>query len=153
MHDAEHPEAQRPTPVRADYYRYERRTDDDPRNWVSIDKTTAMILGAIASAALAVAIAGGTALVGKVEDTAKEVEKTRNERIATNGDMSRDISIVETKLNQLMTQIQQQEFRLERGLESGLSARDKRLDDLEKEVNRLRDQMLEYARPVRPPIR
>ena len=76
------------SPTRADFYRYEehRRDNSDGRNWVAIDKTTAMIVGAIASAALAVTIAGGTALVHKVDETARDVDRGRAERIADFGE-------------------------------------------------------------------
>ena len=92
--------------LRADYHRYDgvRRTGSDSAGSITIDKTAAMVLGAIGSAAIAVAIAGGTALVQKVDDTAREVEKGRSERIAAFGEVSKNISVVETKVNQLIDQ-------------------------------------------------
>lgn len=129
------------SPARADFYRYEehRREQNDSRNWIAIDKTTAMIVGAIASASLAVAIAGGTALVQKVDQTAKDVERGRAERIADFGEVSKNISIVETKLNQLISQLTQLELRIERSISNDLAARDKRIEQMEKQMNDLRD--------------
>ena len=131
------------SPARADFYRYEdhQREAGSSRSWIAIDKTTAMIVGAIASTSLAVAIAGGTALVQKVDDTAKDVERGRAERIADFGEVTKNISIVETKLNQLMTQLTQLELRIERSISNDLAARDKKIEQMEKQVNDLRDEM------------
>ena len=100
-----------------------------------------MIVGAIASTSLAVAIAGGTALVQKVDETAKEVERGRAERIADFGEVSKNISIVETKLNQLITQLTQLELRIERSISNDLATRDKKNEQMEKQVNELRDEL------------
>ena len=131
------------SPARADFYRYEdhQRDGGGSRSWIAIDKTTAMIVGAIASTSLAVAIAGGTALVQKVDETAKDVERGRAERIADFGEVTKNISIVETKLNQLMTQLTQLELRIERSVSNDLAARDKKIEQMEKQVNDLRDEM------------
>ena len=55
-----------------------------------------MVLSGIGSAAIAVAIAAGSALVGKIDETAQAVEKTRAERLVSYGEISRTISVVET---------------------------------------------------------
>jgi chromosome segregation ATPase len=139
------------SPARADFYRYEepRREGGESRSWVAIDKTTAMIVGAIASASLAIAIAGGTALVQKVDETAKDVERGRAERIADFGEVSKNISIVETKLNQLITQLTQLELRIERSISNDLATRDKKIEQMEKQFNELRDNMNEIDREKR----
>ncbi len=139
------------SPTRADFYAYEGRRDEDPRNWIAIDKTTAMIVGAIASSALAVAIAGGTALVGKVDETAKDVEKGRAERIEAYGEVSKNISVVETKLNQLITQLTQLELRLERSMSHDLELRDKKIESIEREIADLQQRINEmvFRRPTR----
>lgn len=148
--NAEHKEPLR-SPARADFYRYEehRREAADGRNWIAIDKTTAMIVGAIASASLAVAIAGGTALVQKVDETAKDVERGRAERIADFGEVSKNISIVETKLNQLISQLTQLELRIERSISNDLAARDKKIEQMEKQMNELRDNLNDIDRDKR----
>jgi hypothetical protein len=145
------PRAAMRSPTRADFYAYEERRREDPRNWVAIDKTTAMIVGAIASAALAVAIAGGTALVEKVDETAKDVERGRAERIQAYGEVSKNISIVETKMNQLIAQITQLELRIERSVNHDLELRDKKIESIERELNELKQRMHEivYRRPAR----
>jgi len=130
-------------PTRADFYRYEEhRRESDSRNTVVIDKTTAMIVGAIASAALAVGIAGGTALVQKVDETSRDVDRGRAERIADFGEVSKNISVVETKLNQLIGQVTQLELRIERRISLDLEGRDKKIDQIEKQVNEMRDDYL-----------
>jgi hypothetical protein len=133
---------------RADYDRYDRRRRNSSENVnsIAIDKTTAVILGAIGSAAIAVAIAGGTALVQKVDDTAREVDKGRTERIAAFGEVSKNISIVETKLSQLITQIAQLEMRIERTTSHDLEIRDKKIEIMEKDIDKLRDALSEVAR-------
>lgn len=148
--DGDHKEPLR-SPARADYYRYEehRREPADGRNWIAIDKTTAMIVGAIASASLAIAIAGGTALVQKVDETAKEVERGRAERIADFGEVSKNISIVETKLNQLISQLTQLELRIERSISNDLSTRDKKIEQIEKQMNDLRNSVTDLSRDTR----
>lgn len=141
------------SPTRADFYRYEdrRREGVDSRNWIAIDKTTAMIMGAIASAALAVAIAGGTALVEKVDETARDVEKGRADRIEAYGEVSKNIGIVETKVNQMMAQVSQLELRIERSIQHDLEGRDKKIDQLERELTRLSAQLNEMIRDQRRP--
>ncbi|QLH39989.1 MAG: hypothetical protein HWD60_15040 [Defluviicoccus sp.] len=108
-------------------------------------------MGAIASSALAVAIAGGTALVEKVDETAKDVEKGRTERIEAYGEVSKNISVVETKLNQLITQLSQLELRLERSMNHDLDLRDKKIESVEREVAELQKRVNEmvYRRPTR----
>jgi len=139
------------SPTRADFYAYEERRRDENRNWIAIDKTTAMIVGAIASAALAVAIAGGTALVEKVDETAKDVEKGRSERIESYGEVSKNISIVETKLNQLITQITQLELRLERSVSHDLELRDKKIESIERDLGDIKQRLndMAFRRPAR----
>ena len=139
------------SPARADYYRYQehRRDSGDARNWIAIDKTTVMIVGAIASASLAVAIAGGSALVQKVDETAKEVERGRAERIADFGEMSKNISVVETKLNQLISQLTQLEMRIERSISSDLATRDKKIEQIEREVSDLRNTVSDCGRDMK----
>jgi hypothetical protein len=151
MSEQEEGGAERLEGVRADFYRYERRERNgtEGANSIAIDKTTAMILGAIGSAAIAVAIAGGTALVQKVDDTAKQVDQGRAERIAAFGELSKNISIVETKLTHLITQISQLELRLERTMSHDLEIRDKRIDVLDKEVQRLQENVGELMRDTR----
>ena len=143
------------SPARADFYRYDdhRREPAGNRSWIAIDKTTAMIVGAIASTSLAVAIAGGTALVQKVDETAKDVERGRAERIADFGEVSKNISIVETKLNQIMSQFAQLELRIERSISNDLAARDKKIEQMEKQVNDLRDELsyIDHDKQRRPP--
>lgn len=141
------------SPTRADFYRYEdrRREGVDSRSWIAIDKTTAMIMGAIASAALAVAIAGGTALVEKVDETARDVEKGRADRIEAYGEVSKNIGIVETKVNQMMAQVSQLELRIERSIQHDLEGRDKKIDQLERELTRLSAQLNEMIRDQRRP--
>jgi chromosome segregation ATPase len=141
------------SPNRADYYRYQehRRESADSRSWIAIDKTTAMIVGAIASASLAVAIAGGTALVQKVDETAKEVERGRSERIANFGEVSKNISIVETKLNQLISQLTQLELRIDRSIANDLAARDKKIEQIEREIIELRSSIGDFGRDPRRP--
>jgi outer membrane murein-binding lipoprotein Lpp len=136
------------SPTRADFYRYEERRRDaiEQRNWIAIDKTTAMIMGAIASAALAVAIAGGTSLVEKVDETAKEVEKGRSERIESYGEVSKNISVVETKVSQMISQVSQLELRIERTLSHDFELRDKKIDQLESQINDLRYQLSDTGR-------
>ena len=148
--NGEHKEPLR-SPARADFYRYEehRREPTDSRNWIAIDKTTAMIVGAIASASLAVAIAGGTALVQKVDETAKDVERGRAERIADFGEVSKNISIVETKLNQLISQLTQLELRIERSISNDLATRDKKIEQMEKQMNEIRDNLSDFDRDKR----
>ncbi|MBK8174580.1 MAG: hypothetical protein IPK66_04635 [Rhodospirillales bacterium] len=135
-------------PLRADYFRYEerRREDPDSRNWIAIDKTTAIVIGAVASAALAVAIAGGTALVQKVEDTSKAVDKGRADRIADFGEMSKNVAVVETKLNQLISQITQLEVRIERSVTHDLEVRDRRIEEIDRKAEYLREQLNETLR-------
>jgi hypothetical protein len=137
--------------LRADYYRYDgrRRNGSDGANSIAIDKTTAMILGAIGSAAIAVAIAGGTALVQKVDDTAREVEKGRAERIAAFGEVSKNISVVETKVNQLITQTSQLEMRIERSMTHDLEIRDKRIEMIDKEIVKLQETLNDVVRDTR----
>jgi uncharacterized protein YoxC len=137
--------------LRADYYRYDgrRRNGSDGANSIAIDKTTAMILGAIGSAAIAVAIAGGTALVQKVDDTAREVEKGRAERIAAFGEVSKNISVVETKVNQLITQTSQLEMRIERSMTHDLEIRDKRIEMIDKEIFKLQETVNDVVRDTR----
>jgi hypothetical protein len=139
------------SPLRADYYRYDdrRRNGSDGANSIAIDKTTAMILGAIGSAAIAVAIAGGTALVQKVDDTAREVEKGRAERIAAFGEVSKNISVVETKVNQLITQTSQLEMRIERSMTHDLEIRDKRIEMIDKEIVKLQETLNDVVRDTR----
>lgn len=150
-HQGDDPRGLPRAPARADFYTYEERRRDEPRNWIAIDKTTAMIVGAIASSALAVAIAGGTALVEKVDETAKDVEKGRTERIEAYGEVSKNISVVETKLNQLITQLSQLELRLERSMNHDLDLRDKKIESVEREVAELQKRVNEmvYRRPTR----
>ena len=142
-------------PTRADFWHYaERRGGEvETGNWVSIDKTTAMVLGAIASAGLAVAVAGGTALVQKVDDTAKEVEKGRTERIASLGEVSKNVSVMETKISQLITQLSQLEDRVERTVSHDFEARDKKIERLESAVDALRERVGEVTREQRKPQR
>jgi hypothetical protein len=137
--------------LRADYYRYDgrRRNGSDGANSIAIDKTTAMILGAMGSAAIAVAIAGGTALVQKVDDTAREVEKGRAERIAAFGEVSKNISVVETKVNQLITQTSQLEMRIERSMTHDLEIRDKRIEMIDKEIVKLQETLNDVVRDTR----
>ena len=139
------------SPARADFYRYQeyRREPADGRNWIPIDKTTAMIVGAIASASLAVAIAGGTALVQKVDETAKEVERGRAERIADFGEVSKNISVVETKLNQLISQLTLLETRIERSISSDLATRDKKIEQIEREMIDLRNTVNDYSHDLK----
>jgi chromosome segregation ATPase len=139
------------SPGRADYGRYQehRREAPDARNWIAIDKTTVMIVGAIASASLAVAIAGGTALVQKVDETAKEVERGRAERIANFGEVTKNISVVETKLNQLISQVTQLELRIDRSISNDLATRDKKIEQIEREVDDLRDSVSDMQRGPR----
>lgn len=136
------------SPTRADFYRYEprRREVAESSNWIAIDKTTALIMGAIASAALAVAIAGGTALVEKVDETAKNVDKGRSERIESFGEVSKNISVVETKLTQVIAQISQLELRIERTVSQEMATRDKKIERLEMEVDELRYQVNGFGR-------
>jgi chromosome segregation ATPase len=137
--------------ARPDLYRYQehRREPIDARSWIAIDKTTAMIVGAIASASLAVAVAGGTALVQKVDDTAKDVERGRAERIANFGEMTKNISVVETKLNQLISQLTQLELRIDRSISNESATRDKKLEQIEREVNELRSTLGDLGRDTR----
>jgi outer membrane murein-binding lipoprotein Lpp len=144
-HEEDDPRGHVRSPARADFYAYEERRREENRNWIAIDKTTAMIVGAIASAALAVAIAGGTALVEKVDETAKDVEKGRSERIQAYGEVSKNISIVETKLNQLITQITQLEIRLERSVSHDLEIRDKKIESIERDMNEMKQRVNEMA--------
>jgi hypothetical protein len=93
-----------------------------------------------------VAIAGGTALVQKVDDTAKEVEKGRSERIAAFGEVSKNISIVETKVNQLIDQTLQLETRIERSMTHDLEIRDKKIEMIDKEIVKLEETMNDVVR-------
>jgi hypothetical protein len=137
--------------LRADYHRYDgvRRTGSDSAGSITIDKTTAMVLGAIGSAAIAVAIAGGTALVQKVDDTAREVEKGHSERIAAFGEVSKNISLVETKVNQLIDQTLQLEMRIERSMTHDLEIRDKKIEMIDKEIVKLEETMNDVVRDNR----
>lgn len=138
-------------PIRADYYRYEPHPSaaGEQRSWIAVDKTIAMILGAIASAGMAAVIAGGTALVGKVDDTAQRVEKSRAERIGEIANLVKDISVVETKVNQVIVQLRELELRLERTIASDLEVRDRRIEEIDKEVSGLRDEIRDVQRDSR----
>lgn len=131
------------SPTRADFYRYYETPGEAGRGqeFVTIDKTTAKILGAVASAALAIAVAAGTALVQKVDGTARDVENGRAQRIADFGEASKNISVVEAKLNQLIGQVTSLESRTERSLSQDLQLRDRRLDQIEREVSAIRDDL------------
>jgi hypothetical protein len=76
---------------------------------ILVDKTIALILGAIGSAAIAAAFAVGIALIGKVVETGEQLEKGRTERTQQYGNITKDISIIETKIGQLSVQITQME--------------------------------------------
>lgn len=127
--------------VRAGYGYDLRQENPVGRQWVALDKTTAMILSAIGSAAIAVAIAAGSALVGKIDETAQAVEKTRAERLVSYGEISRTISVVETKLDQMLTQISTVESRIEKGVEHELKIRDKQIEDIDKQIDVMRRQI------------
>lgn len=132
----------RVSPTRAD----RRRGEPETGNWISIDKTTAVVLGAIASAGLAVAVAGGTALVQKVDETAKEVERGRSERIAAMGEVSKNMSVVETKMNQLISQLSQLETRVEKTISHDLEVRDKKIERLESTIDSLKERVGDVTR-------
>jgi hypothetical protein len=129
-------------PIRADFYQYAYRRHasqeaTETRSWIAVDRTTALVLGAIASAAMTVAVAGGTALVQKVDETAKEVEINRSNRIATVGELSKEISVIETKLNQVTLQLARLETNIDNTIRNDFSIRDKKLDDMEKQFRQL----------------
>jgi hypothetical protein len=115
---------------------------------IMIDKTIATIFGAMGSAALAAAVAGGTALISKVDGTAQQLEKGRTERIQQYGEITKNISVVEMKVGQLSVQIDQLEIRLTRSLERDLQNRDKRMDQINEENLRIREQLLELSKEV-----
>jgi phage shock protein A len=118
---------------------------------ILVDKTIALILGAIGSAAIAAAFAGGIALIGKVAETGEQLEKGRTERTQQYGNITKDISIIETKISQLSVQITQMETRLERMMEHDFQNRDKRMDDITAELSRLREQIMSIPRDERYP--
>jgi len=146
-----------PSPIRANYYVYERVPEEQPvpqqQSWIAVDKTIAMACGAVASAALAAAIAGATALVGKVDDTAQQVERARTERVSQIAEISRTVSIVETKLGQMIVQLSQLEPRIERSVGHDLESRDRRIGELERQVYQLRDETRELVRDTRRSVR
>ena len=128
-------------PKKQAVYGYDLRQENPGgRQWVALDKTTAMILSAIGSAAIAVAIAAGSALVGKIDETAQAVERTRAERLVSYGEISRTISVVETKLDQMLTQISTVESRIEKGVDHELKIRDKQIEDIDKQIDVTRRQ-------------
>jgi TolA-binding protein len=135
--------------IHGSYHQYERLPDMWVRpSLIAVDKTIAIILGGIASAALAGALAGGTALIGKVEDTSQQLEKGRTERTQQFGDITKIISIVETKVNQLGVQIDQMETRLEKTIQQDLQSRDRRIDENTEEISRLREKIMDKAYAV-----
>jgi hypothetical protein len=123
----------------------ERPATGGRSNAISIDKTIATILGSIASAGLAAGIAGGTALIGKVDETAQQLEKGRTERAQQFGDLTKAIGIIETKVGQLSIQIDHMETRLGKALERD----EKRIDQIGGEIVRLREQLLEVSKEGR----
>jgi phage shock protein A len=113
---------------------------------ILVDRTIALILGAIGSAAIAAAFAGGTALIGKVAETAEELEKGRTERSQQYGNITKDMSIIETKVSQLSVQMTQMETRMEKMIEHDFQNRDKRMDELSAEITRLREKITDMPR-------
>jgi hypothetical protein len=116
---------------------YRRRRSDG----VTADRMSALVISALASAALAVTITAGTALVAKLDQTVQGVEKERFERIASFGELSRIIGIVETKVEELIIQSNQLEVRLERNFSRDLDMRDRKFQDLQNKI----EQLSEYS--------
>src|SRR5512147_2115552 len=116
---------------------------------ILVDKTVALILGAIGSAAIAAAFAGGITPIGKVAETGEQLEKGRTEQTQQYGNITKDVSIIETKIGQLSVQIAQMETRFARMMEHDFQNRDRRIDEINMELSRLREQIMNIAREDR----
>lgn len=65
------------------------------------------------------------------------------------GNITKDISIIETKISQLSAQITQMETRFGKMMEHDFENRDRRIDEINAELSRLREQIINIAREDR----
>lgn len=65
------------------------------------------------------------------------------------GNITKDISIIETKISQLSAQITQMETRFGKMMEHDFENRDRRIDEINAELSRLREKIINIAREDR----
>lgn len=77
------------------------------------------------------------------------ISDARGDRIAAFGEVLKNISVVETKVNQLIDQTLQLEMRIERSMTHDLEIRDKKIEMIDKEIVKLEETMNDVVRDNR----